>query len=121
MGEVQLVLDCGERGKGMAVLRFCPWCGGELAESKRGSHFTTPRDSDIECVQEKMHSVQSVAQMLEVLGPPTDQFENESRSQYTYMHLFDSLVLVVFENKNRIDFSFHGKETNKSNDDSSPA
>ena len=68
-----------------------------------------------------MHSVQSVAQMLEVLGQPSHQFENESRNQYTYTDLFDSLVLVVFENKNRIDFSFHGKETRKSNDDLNPA
>jgi len=110
MGEFQLVLDCGGRGKGSAVLRHCPWCGGALAKSKRGSFFTDPTDADRASVREKMNSVKSVAEMFDVLGEPTDRIESEWRNQYMYEQLFTSLDLMVFENKEHISHTIHGKE-----------
>ena len=110
MGEFHLVLECGERGKGEAVLRFCPWCGGELPKSKRGSFFTVPTEADKATVREKMKNVKTVGQMYEVLGEPSDRTDNSWRNQYMYEHLFTSLDLVVFDNKERISHTILGKE-----------
>lgn len=109
MGEYQLVLDCGARGRGTAILRYCPWCGGFLPKSKRGTFFTTPDDSDVARVRELMQSVKTVSQMFEVLGEPSGRIEDQSRNQYVFEQLFQSLDLVVFENKEYITYTVHGK------------
>lgn len=109
MGEYQLILDCGQRGKGIAVLHYCPWCGGALPKSKRATFFTDPTDSDVAKVRELMQPVKTVAQMFEVLGEPSTRIEGEARNQYDFDNLFESLKLVVFEHKQCITYSFVGK------------
>ena len=99
MGEFQLLLDCGERGKGSSLLRYCPWCGGTLPKSKRGTFFTDPTEADMASVSERMECVKSVAQMYDVLGEPSERIVSEERTQYNYEHLYDSLVLVIFKYK----------------------
>lgn len=68
MGEFQLVLDYGGRGTGSAVLRYCPWCGGRLPESKRRSFFTVPSESDLADIRERMKSIKSFAEMRDAFG-----------------------------------------------------
>jgi hypothetical protein len=108
MGEFQLVLDFGEQ-KGNSLLRYCPWCDGNLPKSKRGSFFTVPSESEMADVVEKMRSVRIVVPMYDVLGEPSDLIDDGWRVQYNYDHLYDSLVLVVFQQKEPITYLVQGK------------
>jgi hypothetical protein len=109
MGEYQLVLDCGDRGKGEAMMRFCPWWGQSLPKSKRGDYFTKPTDKDQQDVRQKLKGVTTVEQMLTALGPPSETHDNPSHVQYTYGDSWDSLVLNVQVRKNLLSYAWHGR------------
>lgn len=109
MGEYQLILDSGERGKGSAVIRHCPWCGGTLPKSKRGTFFTTPSEADMADMRDTMKNISTVEQMHGLLGSPSECVEGQCRNQYTYADRWETLDLVVFEYKEGLAHTFHGK------------
>lgn len=110
MGEYQLILDCGERGMGSAVLHYCPWCGGLLPKSKRDTFFTVPTEADETDVAEKMASIKTVEQMRTVLGEPSLGSSRAWLNQYTYSDTWESLDLVIFEyDDGHLGYHFGGK------------
>jgi hypothetical protein len=115
MGEYQLVLDCGERGTGSAVLRHCPWCGGVLPESTRDTLFTIPTDEDVADVDRRMKTIETAERMLESLGEPTDRSHRAWRAQYTYSDTWESLDLVIHEyDDGHLEHGIFGKYKGKS-------
>lgn len=110
LGEFQLILDCGERGKGSAILRYCPSCGGAFPDSLRGDLFTVPTEDDMKNVAEVMSGVKTVADMKQKLGDPDETIESEDRNQYSYRNQWESLELVVTEFRPGISFLVSGQQ-----------
>lgn len=109
--EFQLVLDCGEQGKGSAILNFCPSCGGAFPDSKRGSLFANPTEHDKNDVCEVMSGIKTVGDMMQRLGESDETFKSADRNQYTYRNRWDSLELIVVEQKPGLSWIISGRQT----------
>jgi hypothetical protein len=114
MGEYHLVLECDDGRKGQAILRYCPWCGGTLPKTLRGSYFTQPTPADEEDLHRKLKEIRTVADMRTVLGEPSQCIDHPSRTQYTYSEVWESLELTVTEHKQPLTFFHGGKFIGKS-------
>ena len=109
MNEFHLVLVLPDGREGSAILRHCPWCGGEARESKRSSFFTEPSEEDIADVEDKMAVIHHVEEMRSVLGEPQSCFHRAWRNQYTYDY-WSSLSLVIHEyDDGHLEYCFKGK------------
>lgn len=99
--EVQLLLSGRD---GIAVVRYCPFCGEKL-ESDRSKLFTEPTDDDCEDVREQLKGLASLDDVVAKLGEPNDQGTGcgpESRPwrQWArYTEIWNSLVLIVGEHE----------------------
>jgi hypothetical protein len=103
----------GPERRGHLIIRYCPWCGGKLPESRRGSFFTEPDPAEVSEVKHLMSDVRDIPTMLRVLGEPDETYEwspaddeavrfcsDESarcKRQFTYRSKWRTLVLFVDE------------------------
>jgi hypothetical protein len=60
----------GPERTGRLIIRYCPWCGGKLPESRRASFFTEPDPAEVSEVKRLMSSMRDIPTMLRVLGEP---------------------------------------------------
>lgn len=113
MGEYQLQMV---NPAGCSVLRFCPWCGGALPDSLRGTYFTEMTDEDLEDLRRRMASLKSLDEVAAAIGTPdavgegcgleSDPWIRWSR----YQHVWDSLILTIGEHADgRLSWTINGK------------
>jgi hypothetical protein len=99
--EVQMLLSGRD---GIAVVRYCPFCGERL-DSGRAKRFTEPTDDDCEDVRQQLKGLASLDDVMTKLGEPNDQGTGcgpESRPwiQWArYSEIWNSLVLIVGEHE----------------------
>lgn len=103
----------GPERRGHLIIRYCPWCGGRLPESRRTSFFTEPDPAEVSEVERLMSGIRDIPAMLRVLGEPDathvwsplhDEFAQVRgveaaawKRQFTYGARWQTLVLGVFE------------------------
>lgn len=99
--EVQL-LFLNEQG--VAVVRYCPFCGQKL-ESGRSALFTKPTDDDRSDVREQLKELTSLNDVIAKLGRPNRQgsgggLDSNPWTQWArYEDIWSSLVLTVGEHQ----------------------
>jgi len=94
---------------GIAVMRYCFWCGGRLPESKRGDLFSTPGKEEEQEIQRLLSTAKTVDAVLQVLGKPDETFEWDEatygispdvlrwKQTLHYSSRWKTLILVVME------------------------
>jgi uncharacterized protein DUF6980 len=103
----------GPEGRGRLRMRHCPWCGGALPESRRGSFFTEPDPAEVSEVERLMSGVRDIPTMRRVLGEPDaihdwSPLHDEAwafhgdepapwKRQFTYWSTWRTLQLAVHE------------------------
>lgn len=110
--EVQLLLANGD---GMAVVRFCPFCGKKL-DSGRSKLFTEPNEEECEAVRRRLHGLTSLNEIVAQLGEPNDRgtgcgAESDPWSQWaTYSDIWNSLIVTIGEHEDaRISWAICGQ------------
>lgn len=75
LGEYHLLT----KDNGSIIFSYCMACGGRLPQSRRGGFFTTPSHSDIIELRGKLARVNTIAEVISILGPP-----DETQGSRTY-------------------------------------
>ncbi len=89
---------------GSAVMRFCPFCGGELPDSKRDSFFADPTPEDMADITSVIALLKTVNDMHQHLGVPdetipADPSNPRAVNQYSYCKRWASVTLCIQETR----------------------
>lgn len=88
--------------QGSAVLRFCPWCGGELPASNRATRFTEATKHDIESAQLAAASCNTIDDLQSLFGEADQTLLSSGEDtgwvkQHHYTEAWETVQLIATE------------------------
>jgi hypothetical protein len=89
LSEYRLNLATG----GYSWIRYCPFCGTRLPESKRDSLFFEPSEQDLSQIAE-LSNIDDMSSLCERLGSPVEIVENNGFRQHRFAN-WKTVDLIV--------------------------
>ena len=132
VNEYHLVVD-SPNGRGIEILRYCPWCGGAAPESRRDELFARLTQTEIGRLTTLTSGLKTLEAVVQALGPPDDDLNPGVKYLYpetanspptaevcrtlVYRSISDTAEVHASERSDgSVSFSFSGKPLGSSSD-----
>lgn len=90
--EVCLILDSG---RGMQVLRFCPYCGHELEGSTRGDAFVTVDPCELQDISVRLERLRDANDIRDVLGVADLTNDYSEGVEHSFVNLYKTINVFI--------------------------